>query len=72
VFYDAGSIPARYRNVYDLNPLVHVIGAYRSIFLRNEFPVAGPLVLTGVISAALLALTFTLFARARYRFIEEL
>src|SRR5260370_24915789 len=36
VFYEARSVPEQFRGLYDLNPLVHIIGAYRGLLIQDQ------------------------------------
>jgi len=72
VFYDARAIPERYWQLYRLNPLVHLIEAYRDILLRGVLPSPGSLLGLGVLACGLLWLGYTVFMRASTRFAEEL
>jgi len=72
VFYDPAIIPAEYRAVYDLNPMVHIIGAFRDIVVHGQAPALLPLVVVGLVGLGLLGLGYGLFARARAGFVEEL
>ncbi len=72
VFYDPRQIPPDYQTLYQLNPMVHVLNAYRSVLIAGRSPDWTPLaVITGV-SIVILTLTFGMFNRASHRFIEEL
>ena len=31
IFYDASVVPQRYQGIYHLNPILHLVGAYRAI-----------------------------------------
>jgi lipopolysaccharide transport system permease protein len=72
VFYDARSVPAAYRPIFELNPMVQIIGAYRSIFLHGEAPDLTWLLTFGVAAGVLLILGYIVFRRASVRFVEEL
>jgi lipopolysaccharide transport system permease protein len=72
VFYDSASIPAQYWVLYRLNPLVHLIGAYRDIILRGRWPDPSPLVLLASMASGLLLLGYRTFVRASYHFVEDL
>jgi lipopolysaccharide transport system permease protein len=72
VFYDPRSIPQNYHSLYRLNPLVHLLNAYREVLIAGRSPDWAPLAaLTGG-SVVILACTFTMFNRASHCFIEEL
>jgi lipopolysaccharide transport system permease protein len=72
VFYEATTIPARYRTLYELNPMVHVLEAYRDVLLRGVLPTLTPLLVLGVISCVLLLLGLTLFWFTSHLFVDEL
>jgi lipopolysaccharide transport system permease protein len=72
IFYQPTSIPEQFQPIYNLNPMVHIIGAYRSILLEGRLPPLFPLAVIGMVSIILLVLGFRLFRYASYRFVEEL
>ncbi len=72
VFYDPGAIPGRFHLIFQLNPMSHLIGAYRAVLLEGRLPDLAALALVGVISAALLLAGYRYFTRASDRFVEEL
>jgi lipopolysaccharide transport system permease protein len=72
VFYDSSAIPLKAQALYHLNPMVTLIDAYRSVFIQAQFPEGWPLILVGLASVALLWITYHVFCRASYRFVEEL
>ncbi|HWP44871.1 MAG TPA: ABC transporter permease [Blastocatellia bacterium] len=72
VFYDSAAIPASYQTIYRLNPMVSIVDAYRDVLLRGAFPAESSLLVLFLLSAAFLFLSYTVFMRAHYRFVEEL
>jgi lipopolysaccharide transport system permease protein len=72
VFYDASMVPARYQTLYRLNPMLHLITAYRAILIQGDLPDLVALLALGVLIGVLLWLGHTVFTRASYRFAEEL
>jgi len=72
VFYDASMIPARYQTLYHLNPMLHLITAYRAILIQGNLPDLRVLLALGVLGGVLLWLGHTVFTRASYHFVEEL
>jgi lipopolysaccharide transport system permease protein len=72
VFYDPSVVPAAYRDLYQLNPMVHVLSSFRSIVVDGEVPALLPLVAVAVVGAALLGVGYAMFSRARAGFVEEL
>jgi lipopolysaccharide transport system permease protein len=72
VFYDPSIVPAQYRAIYNLNPMVHIIGAFREIIVHGAVPSLAPLAAVGLAGLVLLGLGYGMFARARVGFVEEL
>jgi lipopolysaccharide transport system permease protein len=72
IFYDSNTIPYPYKKVYDLNPMVHIIDAYRAILIRGEVPNSLSLLVLFLFSTGLLLLGYWIFKRASYHFVEEL
>jgi len=72
VFYDASAIPARYQLLYGLNPMIHLLNAYRAILLRGELPEPlWSLLVLGLLAIGLLIFSYGHFTRVSYRFVEE-
>jgi lipopolysaccharide transport system permease protein len=72
IFYDAASVPEAYRALYNLNPFVVLLDAYRAPLLHDTMPNALQLVELAAV-AALVGLTGHLaFKRASRRFAEEI
>ncbi len=72
IFYDTTIVPEKYRFVYLLNPMVHLIQAYRAVLIQASLPNGLPLSLLALFTLCLLGLGYTLFKRASVRFVEEL
>jgi lipopolysaccharide transport system permease protein len=72
VFYDAAAVPQRFRLLYNLNPLVHLVGAYRAILLQGTLPSLVPIVVLAVLGAIGLRLALMVFSRASDQFVEEI
>ncbi len=72
VFYNIAAIPERYRSLIKFNPLVPLVEAYRAILIQGEWPSMASLSILAVCSVGLLALSYTVFMRASYHFVEEL
>jgi len=72
VFYDASLVPSRFQIVYHLNPMFHLITAYRAILIRGDLPDFCPLLPLAVLIGVLLWAGYAVFQRASYRFVEEL
>ena len=71
VFYQPSSIPPQYAAMYDLNPLVHLLGAYRNVLIAGEFPPAAPLLIVVGISAIHMAAGYRFYLHLHYRMIQE-
>lgn len=72
VFYRADAVPEQYQFIYNLNPLNHLLNAYRQVLIAGELPSLQPLVVISIVSLGLLALGYTYFRRASAHFVEEL
>lgn len=72
VFYDSSAIPQQAQTLYRLNPMVTIIDAYRAVFIHAEFPAGQSVLLVALVSAAMLWITYHIFQKASYRFVEEL
>ena len=72
VFYDASVIPASFQAFYHLNPMLHLIAAYRAILIGGSPPNLHALLALGVLGGVLLWFGHAIFKRASYRFVEEL
>ncbi len=72
VFYDAASVPERFRLLYSLNPMVHLVGAYRTILLQGSLPALLPILVLGIVGTVGLRLALAIFSRASDQFVEEI
>jgi lipopolysaccharide transport system permease protein len=72
IFYSMDEIPEQLTSLYQLNPMLHLINAYRSIFLTGTFPEARPLLILGAVCLGLLWIGYRAFSRASNHFVEEI
>ncbi len=72
IFYDPASIPARYQMIYQLNPMLQIIEAYRAVLLYHHLPAPLPILILASVCTTLLFLAHRQFVRASYHFVEEL
>jgi lipopolysaccharide transport system permease protein len=72
IFYDIASIPEQYRWLLNLNPMVHLVNAYRAILIHGQLPDGIALISLAGGSLLLLAVGYLIFVRASYNFVEEL
>lgn len=72
IFYDIALVPAEYRPIFDLNPMVPLITAYRNLLMHGILP--DWTLLAGIFAGSLVLLLagYRYFQRARHRFLEEL
>jgi lipopolysaccharide transport system permease protein len=72
VIYDPESVPDGYRYVLYLNPMAHILGAYRSVMLAGELPALGPFLLLALVGAAVLVAGYSIYRLASPFFVDEL
>lgn len=72
VFYDPSVVPEKFQPLYNLNPMVHILGAYRNVLLKDLCPDMMPLLGILILSIGILHLAFKGFLRVSDRFVEEL
>jgi lipopolysaccharide transport system permease protein len=71
VFYHASMVPERYQALYRLNPMVHLLEAYRAVLLGETWPPGASLLALVAVAGGLLLVGFRLFTSVSYRFVEE-
>ena len=72
IFYNLHSIPKEFLPLYQLNPIVPLIEAYRAILLKGTQPDWQSLLIVSLIVAVLLPIGLEIFRRQSDRFVEEL
>jgi lipopolysaccharide transport system permease protein len=72
IFYEAGSVPLPLQPFYRLNPMAHLIDAYRDVLLRGEYPKPASLLFLTLVSSVLLLVGVVWFRQASDRFADEL
>jgi ABC-type polysaccharide/polyol phosphate export permease len=72
IFYSADVVPSEYHLLLLLNPMYHIISAYRSIVLYGSVPELAPLIWIVLGSVIFLFLTRRYFKKASVNFLEEL
>jgi lipopolysaccharide transport system permease protein len=63
VVYPLSAVPARFRALYALNPLVGVIENFRRVVLQGVAPDLYSLAISAIVAAILLPLTYLYFKR---------
>jgi lipopolysaccharide transport system permease protein len=72
VFYETSAAPAALQWFFRINPLAHLVDAFRAVLMRGELPNPGSLVYLLGLSTALLLLGVAWFRRASHRFADEM
>ena len=72
IVYDAATIPANFQLIMQLNPMAHIINAYRSIFYYHTSPNWTSLAIMFAISLVIIVLGYIIFQKLQKRFAEEL
>jgi ABC-type polysaccharide/polyol phosphate export permease len=72
IFYPAAMVPERYRFLIALNPMAHLIEAYRRVILEGAQPSLGGLAILGGCAALSLGLGFGLYRRWSLDFADRL
>ena len=72
VFYDAQSVPERYRVVLYLNPVAHLLAAYRDILVAGRVPSLGSFLVLAMVGAAICGMGYLIYRSASPTFVDEL
>ena len=72
IFYDASMLPARFGNIYRINPLVALVEAYRAVLMGDRPLDWSSLIWPLALSILFCIVGYALFRRVNYRFVEEL
>ena len=72
VFYDINRVGDDARWVFNLNPMVHIVEAYRDILIRGVLPDWIYLLGTFIVSSAVIFVSYRQFERQSGRFLEEI
>jgi lipopolysaccharide transport system permease protein len=72
VFYTAQSVPARYRPLIDLNPMTHIVQAYRQVLVNGHLPTEPSFQLTALASMAVFVIGLAVYHRLSPAFVDEL
>ena len=72
IFYALDAVPAAYQWVYTINPMAHLITAYRDVLLHGTAPDWSVLGVLALVSMTLLGLGMRVFSTASRRFLEML
>jgi lipopolysaccharide transport system permease protein len=72
IFYRRSSVPSRYDLLYALNPMAHLIDAYRTVFLDGRWPNLGMLALLCLAGAAGARVGYAVYRALEHQFYDEL
>lgn len=72
IAYSSASIPEAFKNIMYLNPMAHIIDAYRAIFYYQQMPDFIGLGVLFIISIALMIGGYFIFEKLQKRFAEEI
>ncbi|MEG3898510.1 MULTISPECIES: ABC transporter permease [unclassified Microcoleus] len=72
IFYDLNSVPKEFQPLYQLNPMVPLIEAYRAILLKGTQPDWQALLIVSLVVAVILPIGLAIFRRQSNTFVEEL
>jgi len=71
VLYNANMFPERYRWILYMNPMAHLLDAYRSIFYYKTMPNLESLGFVGLIAIVVLIIGYLVFNNLKKNFAEE-
>jgi lipopolysaccharide transport system permease protein len=72
VFYQASAVPENYRFVLDLNPMAHLLGAYRAVLIEGRLPDLGSSLLLIATCSVVFVAGYLVYRRASPVFVDEL
>ena len=72
IFYDLNSVPKEFQPLYQLNPMVPLLQAYRAILLKGTQPDWQALLMVSLAVAVILPIGLAIFRRQSNTFVEEL
>jgi ABC-type polysaccharide/polyol phosphate export permease len=71
ILYSTSMFPEKFRWILELNPMTHIIGAYRSIFYYHQMPNINGLLTVAIFSFVLMLFGYRIFKRLEKGFAEE-
>ena len=72
VFYDVGQIPAAYRFVPNLNPMAHLLSAYRNVLIDGQLPDPVSFAVLTAVCSGVLAVGYAIYRATSPSFVDEL
>jgi len=71
ILYPFSLIPEKVRFIFNVNPMVHIVNAYRDILYYQKMPDMINLLIVGAVSIILLIIGYKIFMKLEKRFAEE-
>jgi lipopolysaccharide transport system permease protein len=71
VLYEISMVPEVYRVFYQINPMTHIIDAYRAVLIRGELPDFATLGAVAALGLVQLKVFYEIFMRSSSSFVEE-
>lgn len=72
ILYTADMFNGPIKWIFTINPMAHIINAYRDIFYFHTIPALNNLLIVGVVSLILLIISYKIFKKLEKGFAEEL
>lgn len=72
VFYSTNVVPSQFMIIYQINPFVYVLDAYRAIIVNGAWPDFGAMAGVAAFSIVMTVASYKVFRRASDRFAEAL
>jgi lipopolysaccharide transport system permease protein len=72
VFYRASDIPPSFRLILELNPMAHLLSAYRSVLIDGRLPPAGEFAALSGVCAVIFITGLLVYRRTSPHFVDEL
>ncbi|NEQ16467.1 MAG: ABC transporter permease, partial [Moorea sp. SIO3E2] len=72
IFYEITNVPKNYQFFYYLNPMVHLVTAYRAVLIKGTPPDWIALLVMALVTAVFLPIGLQIFRWQSDRFVEEL
>lgn len=72
VLFPLSTVPEKARWLFYYNPIAMIMAAYRDVFYFNKMPDMISLLVIGLFSLVLLVISQRIFAKLKFRFIEEI
>lgn len=72
IVYSADFIPLHLKPIFELNPMFHIINAYRDLLYYHQIPDLNSFAIISCVSILFLYLGYKIFKKLEKRFVEEL